>query len=162
VTRETFKQLFENHFTALRNYIYYRAGDKDLATDIAQDAFLRLWEKQPKEGVQQLKGLLYKMAGDMFISRYRHQKIETTFALKTQNANFSHTPEDEIIYQELNKSYQKALNAMPENLRVVFLMSRNEQLKNREIAEQLNVGIKAIEKRITQALAYLRKALIEQ
>lgn len=159
MTQEFFKHLFTDYFDPLRNFIYYRSGDKELATDIAQESFLRLWEKQPKEGSANLKGLLYKIASDLYISKYRHQKVEVKFALLNQSENFQHSPEDDMVYNQLNKRYQEALERMPENLRVVFLMSRMEDLKNREIAERLNLGLKAIEKRMTLALSYLRKSL---
>ena len=53
------------------------------------------------------------------------------------------------------------LAQMPEKQRIVFLMSRMDQQKNREIAEALNLSIKAVEKRMKQALDYVKKAISE-
>lgn len=158
MTHQAFKQLFDGHFHHLRNYLYYRSGNKELATDIAQDAFLRLWEKQPADH-KNLKGLLYKIAGDLFVNQCRHQKVEASFAIRQRAAEMYQTPEDEMAYQQLEWRYQKALSNMPENIRTVFLMSRYDDLKNKEIAERLDIGVKAVEKRMTQALQYLRTTL---
>jgi len=49
---------------------------------------------------------------------------------------------------------------MPENQRIVFLMSRMDQLKYTEIAENLGISQKAVEKRMTRALGFLRKKIV--
>ena len=56
---------------------------------------------------------------------------------------------------------KKTLEEMPENYRVVFLMSRTEELKNSEIANLLGLSVKAVEKRMSKALRLLKNALIE-
>ena len=61
MNKEEFKFIFDTYFDAVRNYIYYRSGDADLATDIAQDTFLRIWEKQLKPDLEKVKGLLFKI-----------------------------------------------------------------------------------------------------
>ncbi len=163
MTRDVFKTLFDANFDALRNYLYYRAGDKDLATDIAQECFLRLWEKQPKGDPAKLKGLLFKMGHDLFISKYRHFKVVEHFSFQYSGSkDESVSPHDEMQYHELEDRYQQALKFMPDKLRVVFLMSRTEELKNREIAGRLEISIKAVEKRMTKALGLLKKALSDQ
>ncbi|WP_423126765.1 RNA polymerase sigma factor [Gaoshiqia sp. Z1-71] len=46
MTREEFNYLFNTYFEDVRRYVFYKSGDEDAATDIAQDTFLRIWEKQ--------------------------------------------------------------------------------------------------------------------
>ncbi len=161
MTPEVFKTLFDAYFDALRNYLYYRSGNKELATDIAQECFLRLWEKQPKGDPDKLKGLLFKVGHDFFISKYRHAKVVENFVLMSRSdAQLGLSPEEEFQYKELERKYQQVLRRMPEKLRVVFLMSRTEELKYREIAERLGISVKAVEKRMTKALAILKEALV--
>ncbi|MCG8580912.1 MAG: RNA polymerase sigma-70 factor [Bacteroidales bacterium] len=160
--REHFKRLFNEHFDPLRNYIYYRCGDAELATDIAQDVFMKLWEKQLDKPPKELVGLLYKMAKDAFISKYRRSKTEKEFIARPPDNDESQSPDEELSYKELKQSYERALKEMPEIQREVFLMSRNEELKYHEIADRLELSIKAVEKRMTNALQFLRQALAVQ
>lgn len=161
MTREEFKNLFDIHFDGVRNYIYYRSGNSELATDIAQETFMRVWEKQIRIEEQKTKRLLFKIAGDLFVSSYRKQKTALQFRLQAKPETTDHTPEDAMQFEELKNKYETALAQMPEKQRTVFLMSRMEHLKNREIAESLSLSVKAVEKRMKLALDYLKKAIRE-
>lgn len=161
MTRAQFKDLFDNHFDSVRNYIYYRSGDAEVATDIAQETFLRIWEKQPSSDQNNITGLLYKIARDQFVSQYRKQKVISKFKLNTKHDIAGISPEDQMMFEELKDRYEIALANLPEKQRSVFLMSRMEQLKYNEIAERLGLSIKAVEKRMNLALAFLRQALGE-
>lgn len=153
--------MFDNYFDSVRSYLFYRGADKELATDLAQDVFMRIWEKQPAIDSKGIYGLLYKIAGDMFISKYRRETLELNYrkTLKYDIDNVS--PEDRLYYNELEASYSKALAALNEKQRIVFLMARMEGLKYQEIAQRLNISVKAVEKRMSAALAFLRKTLEE-
>jgi RNA polymerase sigma-70 factor (family 1) len=154
--KEEFKILFDSYFEDVRRYVLYRSGDEDIATDIAQDTFMRVWEKQMMIDPQRVKGLLFKIAGDLFISQYRRKQVATNFLNAFQPNNKSLTPEDEINFQELKNAYDAALKSMPEKQRTVFLMNRIDELKYKEIADQLGLSVKAIEKRMSQALEHLK------
>lgn len=159
MTQTQFKEIFDKHFDDVRNYIYYRSGDTALATDVAQETFIKLWEKQFNIRPNKIKGLLYKISGDLFVSDYRKQKTVMNFKLSRQPEKMEITPEDEFQFNELQNSYSIALGNLPEKQRVVFMMSRMEDLKYHEIAERLEISVKAVEKRMKHALEFLRKAL---
>ena len=70
------------------------------------------------------------------------------------------SPEEELLFEELASSYAQALEKMSETQRTVFLMSRNDELKYHEIAECLDISVKAVEKRMSAALQFLRTELL--
>lgn len=157
--KEEFRKLFETYFEDVRRYILYRSGNEELATDIAQDTFMRIWEKQMVIDPKTVKGLLFKIAGDLFITQYRRDQVAFNFFKTFQPNEKNLTPEDQINFQELKTAYEAALESMPEKQRTVFLMNRIDELKYKEIAEQLDLSVKAIEKRMSQALDHLKTNL---
>ncbi len=159
MTPAEFKNLFDNHFDEIRNYIWYRCGNEALASDIAQETFTKLWEKRPYKDKSNLRALLFKMAGDIFISNYRKQNSELKFRASITNKHESLTPEEELQFKELKSKYEEALSRMPEKQRVIFLMSRMDKKKYREIAEAIGIGVKAVEKRMSHALSFLRNEI---
>jgi RNA polymerase sigma-70 factor (ECF subfamily) len=159
LTPQEFKVLFEKHFAEVRKAVFYRSGDADLATDIAQETFLKIWEKQNSIQPEKVKGLLFKIAGDLYISHYRKEKRSFNFFNNFVFDYETQSPEEEMSFNQLKDSYSTALEKMNEKQRTVFLMSRVENLKYSEIAEILGVSIKAVEKRMSNALVHLRNLL---
>ncbi|RLD83995.1 MAG: RNA polymerase subunit sigma-24 [Bacteroidetes bacterium] len=159
MTEKEFKQFFDKNFDSLRSYLFYRSGDKELATDLAQDTLIRIWEKKVKDEGKKTVGLAYKIANDLFVSRYRKSNTESNY-LESLEFQFSDlTPEDELEYKELKEKYERTLAQLGEKQRVVFLMSRMEGLKYSEIAEKLGISVKAVEKRMHGALGVFREVL---
>lgn len=159
MTKEKFQACFDKYFDAIRNYLYYRSGDPELATDLAQDVFMRIWEKQMVLEEGRTKGLLYKMASDTFISHLRKVKVKNEY-LQSMPLAFKTEPSDsQIDYEVLKKQYENILSKLPEKQRVVFLMSRMNGLTYQEIADRLTISVKAVEKRMRNALGKLRTGL---
>lgn len=157
LNKTEFKLLFDTYFDAIRNFIFYRCGDTNIASDIAQDVFLKVWEKREQLNKANLKALLYKIANEMVISNYRKETSRNDYEQSMTLYNeLALSPEDEMLFNEFASLYVKALERMPETQRVVFLMSRNDELKYHEIAERLDLSVKAVEKRMSTALQFLR------
>ena len=153
--------MFDTYFDSVRSYLFYRGAEKEQASDLAQNVFLRVWEKQMNIDIKTASGLLYKIAGDMFISQYRREKLEINYKAALRNDSVDFSPEDQLRYKELFSRYTKALAALGEKQRTVFMMARMDGLKYQEIADRLQLSVKAVEKRMSIALAFLKKALEE-
>lgn len=160
MNKEQFKILFDKYFDKVRTHIYYRSGDTEMSTDIAQETFMRIWEKRIYPEFGKELALLFTIATNILISRKRREQTAMNFrqSLKLQIEN--HSPEDHMEYQDTKVKYEQALMALGEKQRVVFLMSRIDNMSYHDIAEKLEIGVKAVEKRMSQALASLRKALL--
>jgi RNA polymerase sigma-70 factor (ECF subfamily) len=105
------------------------------------------------------KALLYKIASDMMISKFRRKKLELNFTSSVTISGDISDTDHNVEYSELARRYSKALGKMGDAQRTAFLLSRNDNLKYGEIADRLNITVKAVEKRIGIALDVLRKEL---
>lgn len=158
--KEQFKTIFDSYFDSLRGFVYYRTSCEELASDIAQDAFMQVWEKREQLDCSNIKALLYKMAADRVVSHYRKEDVRLDFARHMWQEELSASPHELMQLEELKARYASVLEQMNEGVREVFLMSREESLKYHEIAERLGVSVKAVEKRMSQALQQLKSKLI--
>ena len=138
MTKDEFRICFDQNFDQIRNYIAYRCGDTELATDICQESFMKIWNKNIDYHPQKTIGLLYKIAKDLWISNYR--KLESArkyeLSLSFDQGLDDHDPERALELKELKEKYEQTLADMPENQREVFLMSRMDNLTYKEIAKQ--------------------------
>ena len=150
--------IYDNHFDNLRRYLYYRSGDQDLSADIAQNVFLKIWNKKIDITMGNIKSLLFKMGTDEFISNYRRLKIERDF-INSQDFKLVYETDDQNDFSEMKQKFEKALISLTDKQRVALLMNKMQGLTYKEIAESLNLSQKAIEKRISQALSALKNNL---
>ena len=159
--KNAFKHIFDLYFDAIRSYIYYRCTDESLASDIAQDTFMRVWEKCESLDESNIKALLYKIAGDMLVSHFRKNAVQLDYMrhMTIEEAQML-TPQEVLQFEELKRKYAQALEEMNPLQRATFLMNREENLKYKEIAERMGISVKAVEKRMSNALQFLKSKLL--
>ena len=161
---KAFELLFKAHYSALHAYAHTMLKDEMMAEEVVQNLFLKLWERKERLDEQAaVKAYLYKCVYHDCLNHIRHQKVQmryTSHAVyhhKDMAAEASATAE----LSELQQHIDKALNELPQQCRTVFQMSRFEELKYREIAEQLNISVKTVENQMGKALKLLRSKLAD-
>ncbi|MFK7970808.1 MAG: RNA polymerase sigma factor [Bacteroidia bacterium] len=152
-----FKRLFEEHYGAIRNFLYYKTGDMAEAQDLAQEAFSQMWVKRDHIRQEQAKNYLYTTANNLFINAAKHQQVVLRFQNSPRVERFAQDPQFELEQKEFQQRLEHTIASLPEKQREVFLMNRIEKMTYQEIATSLNLSVKAVEKRMHQALIVLRK-----
>lgn len=129
----------------------------ELAEDLTQDAFTILWTKRENIDPTKVKSYLFTIANNLFLNEVKHRKVVLKFNQHPVNTTSSETPQYIMEESEFSDQLQNAISGLPEKNRVVFLMNRIDKLTYREIADQLGLSVKAVEKRMTKALQKLRE-----
>ncbi|HAA22168.1 MAG TPA: RNA polymerase subunit sigma-70 [Cytophagales bacterium] len=162
MSKVEFKGVFDQYYEPLRNFVYYKTGDIDVAEDLVQEVMVKLWEKRASVKLETVKSYLYTMANNLMINRFKHQQVvyqfqaEAVHAMKDASAE---TPEFTLEMAEFDAHLQRVLASIPEPNRIVFLMNRLDKLTYREIAERLELSVKAVEKRMEKALSIVREQI---
>ncbi|HEY0895431.1 MAG TPA: RNA polymerase sigma-70 factor [Sphingobacteriaceae bacterium] len=159
---ESFGAMFREHYAALHAYARVMLQDEELAEDVVQTMFLKLWEKRDALVIQtSLKAFLYRCVHNDSLNCLKHLKVRTgytdhtAYLMKEENSK----PVPGFELRELERRLHETLSELPEQCLTVFQMSRFEDLKYREIAERLGVSVKAVEKQMGNALKHLRLRL---
>lgn len=161
---KAFEYVFKSHYTKLTIFANKFLNDIDIAEEIVSDALTCLWEKRSTITFSSsVTGYLYKMVQNRCMNHLKHQRVENEYVnYLIRNNLLEELPEhdcDPYQEKELTQQIRQAVDALPERCREVFLLSRFEYLKNREIAERLNISQNTVERQITIALEKLRKNL---
>jgi RNA polymerase sigma-70 factor (ECF subfamily) len=94
------------------------------------------------------------------IDQVRHDKVKLEFS-KRGEVNTANDPSFELIKKEFETKLMESISNMPETQREAFLMNRMDNLSYKEIADTLEISVKAVEKRIHLALVYLKENVSE-
>ncbi len=158
---QVFQSLYNEHLKSVRNFIYYKNGDLDRAEDIAQESFIKMWNNCKDVIFEKAKGFLFTVANRLFLNEVRHEKIKLSFAKDAPKNIEKNDPAFLIEEQEFKTKLETVISALPEKQREVFLMSRIDKMSYKEIAETLEISVKAVEKRMNVCLKTLREKVEE-
>lgn len=163
-TAAGFEQIYRTNVNHLIDQAYYRLQDVDIAKSVVQQVFCTLWERKDKlilEGpVEHYLVRAVKLAVmdhiRIEVNRRKHQdKVHEHYQHAEVDA------EAELHYEELRNKVDSLVGQMPSKRQQVYKLSRDKELKNKEIALSLQITEKTVEKHLTQALKFLRGKLKE-
>jgi RNA polymerase sigma-70 factor (ECF subfamily) len=157
-----FEMLFKRYYQPLCNYAYSFLNDRDESEEVVQAAFIGFWDKREAIEIQtSMKAYLYRMVRNSCLNVLKHEKVKQAHA-KLQLAEGEPAYEavsQSMLSTELEGRIHEAMKALPEQCRIVFQLSRFEELKYAEIAEQLGISVKTVENQMGKALKIMRGQL---
>ena len=157
-----FEMLFRTYYQPLCNYAFTFLQDKEDAEEIVQSTFLLVWEKRETLAIRtSVKPYLYAMVRNACLNVIKHEKIKQRFVgEEIALAQRSHdSVAQTVASNELEYRIKVAMEELPEQCRLVFKLSRFEELKYAEIAEQLSISVKTVENHMGKALKIMREQL---
>jgi len=161
--KDAFEFLFKSYYPRLKQYAIRFVEDEEVARDIMQECFLKFWEKRELFVAVSITSLLFAMVRNSCLNYLKHRAVIQQYPLEylmTQDGeerlyatDFALDAEYGLLYDELQEQIKKVIDSLPKRCREVFIMSRFNELKNREIAGELQISTTAVEKHITKALS---------
>lgn len=159
---KAFEFLYKRYFYRLRGYAMRFIQDEEIIKDIIQECFTALWEKRKRLINTSLTSLLFVMVRNSCLNHLKRHATVKSLPIKETDISeseerlyyidFGLDPSQKLLYEELEEQLELVLNNLTARCKEVFIMSRNEGLKNREIAEKLKISTTAVEKHIRNAL----------
>lgn len=159
--RDALRQLFEAQYERVCQAIYRLVPDRSTSEDLAQEVFLRFWDKRERITItSSLPAYLRRMAINEALGYLRRQKRweQDEPSLDTL-AGTEASAEEQYLDAELKAQLNTAINELPPKCRAVFQLSRHEGLAYKEIAEQMGISIKTVENQMGKALRVLRQRM---
>ncbi len=163
-----FEYFFKAYFNAIVGFCMQFLGDEDKSKSVAQEAFIKLWQNREKvQKVNGIRAFLYTSAKSDCLNIIRHQKVVTKYSNTRLQERENQLNQDvlnslnfdSLNFSELETLIDKAIAELPEKCKIVFLKRRRENKKNKEIAEELGITVKAVEANMTRALKELKSKL---
>ncbi|MBO9730634.1 MAG: RNA polymerase sigma-70 factor [Chitinophaga sp.] len=156
----TFATLFRQHYSHLCTVSFRVVGDKDIAKDIVQDFFLHCWNKRTALPVVRNFGSYAFRSVRNASLNYLRQSGSVSFEL-TDAVDVAVPQEEEAPpREELHRRLWEIIDQLPEQRRIIFLLSNRDGLKYTEIASKLNISVNTVKTHIRLAYQVLRKECI--
>lgn len=160
--KASFDEVFRYYYSDLVNYCNRYVNDDDSAKEIVQDIFTKLWFKHKDININvSLKSYLYKAVRNHAINHLNYIRQRERFQqyIGFPSMSNQNTPLNKLQEDDIKTRLDRTILTMPDKCREVFELKRFEGLKNKDIAEQLGISLKTVEKHIAKAISLLKDTL---
>lgn len=165
-----YKELFDLYYNSLVGFASSYLKDEAEAEDVVQDVFCKIWQTRDLINYDaNVKSLLFTSTKNRCITNLRSRICNKKFIDKEQTKIDNEAQLDilaleystiqNVELKELQEQIDIILNLLPEDMRQIFTMNRDKGMKYVEIANELNISVKTVEKKMTNTLKIFRKHL---
>ena len=156
----TFRQYYDSYYDQLYHFLTFYTKNSIIIEDVLQEIFLKLWENREKIEVKYIKTYLFHAAKNKVLNHLRdeqsrHYLLENWFYQQQYESKGKDCFDLELFILQLDKIVKQ----LPERCREIFLLSREEKLTYKQIADKLNLSVKTVEVQMGIALKRIRESL---
>lgn len=163
-SKEEFESLFRENYSNLCSYANKFICDVDASEEVVQEVFFKLWNNRESiEISSSIQSYLFRAVRNSSLNLIKHINIREEYKAHKEReiAHEEASYEDGIVATELENKIRESINQIPPERRKIFIMSRYDGLKYKEIAEKLSISVKTVENQMGKAIKYMRDNLAE-
>jgi len=153
------RQIYKQYWTRLYVYAFNVLRERELCEDIVQEVFVDLWERRHDVQISDLSSYLYQSVKYQIFNRLRESKYKRQLLMKLDVMNTGDEIEELYEKRELVAHIKDIISRIPKKRRIIFELSRNEGLSNKEISESLGISLQTVKNQIWESLKLIRKSL---
>lgn len=161
--RDAFRYFFDKYYKDLCNFVLLYLKEQSLAEEVVQDIFVYFWENRSKLKINDsVRGYLFGASKFKSLNVIREMKNHSKAIERLSISNIEAQQMENTSFAEIDEFkniLSSAIGMLPEKCRMIFILSKQSNLSNREIADKLNISVKTVENQMTIALKKLREAL---
>ncbi len=160
---KAFEQLFRLYYTPLCLYASSITGRRDVAEEIVQELFYKLWRDRAQIQIfRSLKSYLYGAVRNQSLQYCEQEMVRLQYRdilADLSEASTDSSPLEELETRELEQAIERTLESLPERRRKIYQMHRWQGLKYKEIADALAISVKTVEAEMTKTHQLLKKEI---
>lgn len=156
-----FELVFNFYYSGLVVFADQIIKDTTISEDIVQSVFMKLWETRETIDIRSFRSYFIQCVKNRCIDHLRSQQVKNKFDNRVPESDHLVMDEDLWTKTELSELIEQSVESLPPRCREIFRMSRYENLKIAEIADQLKISKRTVETQISKALKILRVKLID-
>ena len=156
---QAFGEIYERYWKELYRKANHILQDPDASVDVLQDVFLSLWQRRAQVDILALKPYLHQALRFSVLKAIRKLKTDRQFYERLMEVTTEIIAENPLLFKEQQQLIQNLIDNLPEDCKQAFLLSREQEMTYKQIANLLNISEKTVEKRISKSLKMIRASL---
>ncbi|GAB6010052.1 RNA polymerase sigma-70 factor [Dysgonomonas reticulitermitis] len=158
---KAFDYLFLQYYPKVNYFIQHIVKSREAAKDLSQDIFEKIWiNREQISQVESFNSYIFRMAKNSALNYLEHLQIKSEYETSYQYHDNKLSIEEEIDIRDLELLIKLVVESMPAQRKKIFKLSREQYLKNKEIADMLNISEKTVKNHLTLALKEIREAIL--
>jgi RNA polymerase sigma-70 factor (family 1) len=160
---DAFLKIYDTYWYQVFRIAYRRLGNKEIAQELTQDLFLKLWEKRAELHPQKISNYLFVSIRNSVIDHVNAGLVADRYVdfYKAYTQHAVSSTQNTVEFDDLSEAIEKGLLKLPVKTQEVFKLSRLDRWSSDKIARHLNLSEKTVGYHLTKSLKFMRAYLRE-